>query len=227
MRVLVMMEYSGVVRDAFIARGHDAISCDLLPTERPGPHSQLHCFDFLERYPQWDLMVAHPPCTYLTSAGLRWLYHPDDRGLPAEQRRPHPLFPDRADRQKAAVAVVERLWAQPHIPRVAIENPIGKLPKLSVLGPASQVIQPWWFGHEETKATCLWLKNLPLLKPTNIVGPPPDDPEKRKAWEKCFRHTNSPDRWKDRSRTYQGIGDAIAAQWGGYDDTQGLEDLVQ
>lgn len=205
MKVLVMMEMSGRVRDAFIARGHDAISCDILPSERPGPHSQLHWWEFLYEYPEWDLMIAHPPCTFLTVSCNRWFYHPDDKYLPIEQRRPHPKFPTRAEDRQKAIRVVETLWGQKQIPRIAIENPIGRLPTLSRMGKPSQIIQPWMFGHGETKATCLWLKNLPLLKPTNIV-------EGRE--QRMFRLPPSKDRDIERSRTYQGIADAMAEQWG-------------
>lgn len=200
MNVLVMMEFSGVIRDAFIRWGHNAVSCDLLPTERPGPHSQLHCFDFLREYPNWDLMICHPPCTYLTAAGARWRY--DAR------------YPDRAEDQAKAIVVVERLWAQDQIPRIALENPVGCIPKLSTLGPCTQIIHPWQYGHRETKKTCLWEKNLNLLTPSDVVGPPPGGPE-RKEWEKVFRHPRNEDRWKDRSRTFTGVGEAMAVQWGG------------
>src|SRR5690349_922709 len=141
MRILVACEFSGIVRDAFIARGHDAVSCDLLPTERPGPHYQGDVRDLLGQ--GWDLMIAHPPCTYLTRAGARWWKDPA-RQLAAEE----------------AIAFVRQLWVAP-IERIAIENPIGKLHQ--AMGRPQQIIQPWQHGHGETKATCLWLKNLPPL----------------------------------------------------------------
>ncbi len=191
MRVLVMMEYSGRVRDAFLRRGHYAVSCDLLPSESDaGEHSTLHWYDFLLQYPDWDLMIAHPPCTFLASSGARWF--------------DSPKYPTRRADQQEAIKVVEGLWNQP-IPKIAIENPIGVLPRLSAMGAATQIVQPWWFGDPETKATCLWEKNLPLLQPTNICC----------VTNHSVHHASpGPDRWKDRSRTFQGFADAMADQWG-------------
>jgi hypothetical protein len=179
MRVLVACEYSGTVRDAFRARGHDAMSCDLLPTDAPGPHYQGDVRDVLGD--GWDLMVAHPPCTHLAVSGARWFH--------LKQRE-----------QAEALDFVRLLMAAP-ISRIAIENPVsvisGRICK------PDQVIQPWMFGHGETKATCLWLKGLPKLKPTNIV----DGREAR-----IHRLPPSPDRWKIRSATYAGIAAAMADQ---------------
>lgn len=180
MKVLVGCEYSGVVRDAFIARGHDAISCDLLPTEAPGPHYQGDVRDILNE--GWDLMIAHPTCTYLARSGARW-------------------WPGREQEQAAAIAFVRSLMAA-SIPRIAIENPIGALS--SAIRPPDQIIQPWQFGHGETKATCLWLKNLPLLVPTHVVTG-------REA--RIHRMAPGPERGKERSRTYRGIAEAMAEQW--------------
>lgn len=182
MRVLVACEYSGVVRDAFLALGHDAMSCDLLPTDSPGPHYQGDVFDIIND--GWDLMVAHPPCTHLAVSGARW-------------------FPQkRADgRQQGAIDFFMRL-ANADIPKIAIENPICIMS--TEWRKPDQIIQPWQFGHGETKATCLWLKNLPKLTPTTIV----DGREAR-----VHKLPPSPDRWKLRSTTYQGIADAFAAQW--------------
>lgn len=181
MRVLVACEYSGRVRDAFIARGHDAMSCDLLPTESPGPHYQGDVFDVVGD--GWDLMVAHPPCTHLAVSGSRW-------------------FKDKRNEQAEALDFVRALMAAP-IDRIAVENPISVIS--SKICKPDQIIQPWQFGHGETKATCLWLKGLPKLTPTNIV-------EGREA--KVHRMPPGPDRWKNRSRTYQGIAEAMAQQWG-------------
>ena len=183
MRVLIACEFSGIVRDAFIARGHDAMSCDLLPTESPGPHYQGDVFDIIGD--GWDLMVAHPPCTDLAVSGARW-------------------FADkRADgRMQRAYEFVMTLAEAP-IERIAIENPISVLS--SMWRKPDQIIQPWQFGHPETKATCFWLKKLPQLEPTNIV----DGREAR-----VHRLSPGPDRWKERSRTLQGIADAMAEQWG-------------
>jgi hypothetical protein len=208
MKALVMMECSGRVRDAFIACGHDAISCDILPTEQPGPHSTLHWYEFLERYPDgWDLMIAHPPCTFLTLSGNRWLSHPDDKHLAAEKRRPHPNFPTRAADRIEGIRVVEALWNQKQIPRIALENPRGVLPRLSSLGKPTQVVHPWWFGDPEKKATCLWLKQLPLLEPTNIVEP---------LLASTWKEPPGPDRQRNRSRTFLGFAMAMAVQWGGF-----------
>lgn len=200
MRVLVACEYSGRVRDAFRARGHHAVSCDLLPTERPGEHWQGDVRELL-RDP-WDLMVAHPPCTYLTVAGVRWLYHPDDKHLPTGERRPHPSYPNRRKDQEDSLEFVRLLMDAP-IPRIAIENPVSVIS--SRIRKPDQVIQPWQFGHGETKATCLWLKGLPPLRPTNIV----DGREAR-----VHMMPPGPDRWKERSRTFEGVAAAMAAQWG-------------
>jgi hypothetical protein len=181
MRVLVACEYSGTVRDAFRARGHDAMSCDLLPTEKPGPHYQGDVFDIIGD--GWDLMIAHPPCTHLAVSGARW-------------------WKDKLDEQAEALWFVAQLMGAP-IPRIAIENPISKIS--TAIRKPDQIVQPWQFGHGETKATCLWLKGLPLLVPTQVVGG-------REA--RIHKMSPGPDRWKERSRTYQGIADAMASQWG-------------
>ena len=183
MRVLVACEFSGTVRDAFARRGHDAWSCDLLPTERPGQHIEGDALDVLGD--GWDLMVAHPPCTHLAVSGARW-------------------FPQkRADgRQQAALDFVRALLDAP-IPRIALENPVSVIS--SHIRKPDQTIQPWQFGHGEVKRTCLWLKNLPELRPTKVV-------EGREA--RVHKLTPSEDRWKLRSVTYQGIADAMAEQWG-------------
>jgi hypothetical protein len=181
MRVLIACEYSGTVRDAFIAKGHDAISCDLLPTDKLGPHYEGDVFDIIGK--GWDLMIAHPPCTHLAVSGSRW-------------------FKDKVTEQAEALAFVRRLLDAP-ILKIALENPISVIS--TRIRKPDQIIQPWQFGHGETKATCLWLKGLPKLAPTNIV-------EGREA--RVHRLPPSPDRWKIRSTTYQGIADAMAEQWG-------------
>jgi site-specific DNA-cytosine methylase len=180
MRVLAACEFSGTVRDAFVKRGHFAMSCDILPSDKPGSHWQGDVRDILCGF---DLMIAHPPCTHLAVSGARW-------------------FKEKQDEQALALEFVRYLMDAP-IPRIAIENPISIIP--SRIRKPDQIIQPWQFGHGETKATCLWLKNLPLLKPTNIV-------DGREA--KVHKLPPSPDRWKLRSITYQGIADAMAEQWG-------------
>lgn len=182
-RVLVACEFSGVVRDAFIRRGHDAMSCDLLDTETSGPHYRGDVRDVLGD--GWDLMIAHPPCTDLASSGARWF---------AEKR---------ADgRQQRAIDFV-RLLLEADIPQIAIENPIGVLS--TYIRKPDQIVQPWQFGHGETKATCWWLKGLPHLVPTDVV-------EGREA--RIHRMPPSQDRWKLRSMTYIGMAEAMADQWG-------------
>lgn len=183
MRVLVGFEFSGVVRDAFIAQGHEAWSCDLLPTERPGPHYQCDILDVLMRGLGWDLAVFHPPCTHLAVSGARW-------------------FKEKREEQEAALGMVQLLM-DCEIPRICIENPISIIS--SRIRKPDQIIQPWMFGHGEVKATCLWLKGLPKLQPTRIV----DGREPR-----IHRMPPGPERGKERSRTYQGIAEAMASQWG-------------
>lgn len=183
MNVLIACEYSGVVRDAFLGGGHNAMSCDLLPTEVAGPHYQGDVRDVLD-YP-WDLMIAHPPCTHLSVSGAR---HFDGKRMDG--------------RQQSAVSFFMML-AKCQIPRIAIENPVCIMS--SLWRRPDQVIQPWQFGHGETKATCLWLKALHPLVPTDIV----DGREAR-----VHRMPPSADRWKERSRTFSGIAKAMADQWG-------------
>lgn len=228
MRVLVACEFSGIVRDAFIARGHKAISCDLLPSERPGPHHQGHIREIL-RSGAWDLMIAHPPCTHLAVSGARY-------------------FKEKVDKQAEALEFVRYLLEAP-IPRIALENPVSIIS--TKIRKPDQIIQPWMFGHEESKATCLWLKNLPQLRPTKIIeakhygckcgcrfqadlgkyGCPNCEGESGPA---KFIYSNqtpsgrnkigpSPTRWIERSRTYSGIAEAMAEQWGKEinTDTQG------
>ena len=180
-RVLVACEFSGIVRRAFRANGHDAWSCDLLPAEDGGEHIQGDCLAAIER--GWDMMIAFPPCTHLASSGARW-------------------FPMKRSEQAAALDFVRALMLAP-IARIAIENPVGIIS--TKIRKPDQIIQPWQFGHGETKATCLWLKNLPPLRPTNIV-------DGRQA--RVHREPPSPDRWKRRSRTLSGIAAAMADQWG-------------
>lgn len=181
MKVLVACEYSGTVRDAFIRAGHEAISCDLLPTDFPGPHYQGNVLDIIRN--GWDLMIAHPPCTHLAVSGARY-------------------FHLKRKEQLEALEFVQKLMDAP-IERIALENPISVIS--SKIRKPDQIIQPWMFGHGETKATCLWLKNLPKLTPTNIV-----DGREQRIW----KLPPSKDRWKIRSKTFQGIADAMASQWG-------------
>ncbi len=181
MKVLIACEYSGIVREAFNQRGHQALSCDLLPTEIPGNHYQGNVLDILND--GWDLMIAHPPCTHLAVSGARW-------------------FPEKRKDQEQAIEFVKILLNAP-IDRICLENPVSIIS--TRIREPDQIIQPWQFGHGETKSTCLWLKNLPLLRPTNIV-------EGRS--NRIHMMPPGPDRWKERSRTYPGIADALADQYG-------------
>jgi site-specific DNA-cytosine methylase len=190
MRVLIACEFSGVVRRAFRALGHDAYSCDLLEAEDGSPfHFQNDIMDTLRWEDGWDLMIAHPPCTHLAVSGARW-------------------FKEKLTEQAEALDFVRMLMGV-QIPRIAIENPISIIS--SRIRKPDQIIQPWQFGHGEIKATCLWLKNLPKLTPTNIV-------EGRKA--RVHLMPPGPNRWKERSRTLEGIAAAMAMQWGGVESAR-------
>lgn len=182
MKILIACEFSGVVRDAFIARGHDAMSCDLLPTERPGPHYMGDVFKIIND--GWDMMIAFPPCTHLCSSGARHF---------AQKR---------ADGRQQQGVDFFMAFTRTSIPKVAIENPVGIMS--TIYRKPDQIIQPWMFGHGETKATCLWLHGLPALTPTNIV-------EGREP--RIHRMAPGPNRSNERSRTYLGIADAMATQW--------------
>ena len=180
-QILVACEFSGVVRDAFASVGWDAWSCDLLPSERPGKHIQGDVLGVLDD--GWDMMIAHPPCTHLAVSGARW-------------------FKEKQAEQSAALEFVRALLAAP-IEHIALENPVSIIS--SRVRKPDQVIQPWMFGHGETKATCLWLKNLPNLVPTSVVNGRDN---------RVHREPPGPDRWKNRSRTYTGVAEAMAQQWG-------------
>lgn len=197
MRVLVACEYSGAVRDAFIRAGHYAASCDLLPSESAiGDHYQCNVLDILDH--GWDLLIAHPPCTYLCSSGLHWNNKRPERRLLTEE----------------ALEFVRLLMDAP-VPRIAIENPIGCIS--SRIREPDQTIQPWQFGHDASKATCLWLKNLPLLQETKIIAPRLVNGRPRWSNQTDSGQNKLPpsaDRWKIRSETYSGIADAMAQQWG-------------
>ena len=180
MRVLVGCEYSGIVRDAFSVLGHDAWSCDILPTEREGNHFRCDVRDVLNM--NWDIGIFHPPCTHLAVSGARW-------------------FKDKVKEQEEALNFVRHLLNAP-IPKIALENPVSIIS--SRIRKPDQIIQPYWFGDPYQKTTCLWLKNLPKLIPTNIV-------EGRE--QKCWKESPGPDRWKNRSRTYKGIARGMSEQW--------------
>ena len=192
MKVLVACEFSGIVRDAFIAKGHDAVSCDLLPTERPGPHIQgdiIQHLSYCPTYRHYDLMVAFPPCKYICNGGNNWL-----------NRRPDLDW--RGNREKGAAFFME--FANAPIKRIAIENPIGCMS--TKFRKPNQIIRPFMFGHEYNKDVCLWLKNLPNLEPTKIIDPPY---KKLDFWS----NKRNPNGRSLKSITFQGIADAMAAQW--------------
>lgn len=195
MKILIACEYSGTVRDAFRALGHDATSCDLLPTDREGPHYQGSVLDIIND--GWDMMIAHPPCTYLANSGVSWL-HKD---------------PSRWDKLNEGAAFFRLLWEAP-IGRIAIENPImHKYAKERTgAGRQGQIVQPWMFGHTESKATCLWLKNLPPLRETkNVKAETMKLPDNER--QRLHYLPPSPTRWKERSTTFSGIAQAMADQW--------------
>ena len=183
MKILIAFEFSGTVRDAFIAKGHDAISCDLLETDQPGPHYQGDVMDIL--HDDWDMIIAFPPCTDLASSGARWFKEKQQDG-----------------RQEKSIALFMSI-VKAKCERIAIENPIGIMS--SYYRKPDQIIQPWQYGHGETKSTCLWLKGIPLLIPTNIV-----EGREQRIW----KLPPSKDRAKIRSLTYKGIAEAMADQWG-------------
>lgn len=191
MKILIACEYSGRVREAFAKRGHDAWSCDILPTDIPGNHIQGDVLKHL--YDRWDMMIAFPPCTHLAASGARW-------------------WKTKGTQQESAIRFVAALRAAPII-KIAIENPVGILS--TAWRKPDQIIQPWQFGDEATKTTCLWLKNLPKLEPTNIVGKGARHITKSgKSLPTWYNLPPSPSRSKIRSLTFQGIADAMAAQWG-------------
>lgn len=196
MKILVACEYSGVVRDAFLARGHDAWSCDILPTDsNPDRHYQCDIFEVIGN--GWGMMIAHPPCTYLSNSGVCHLHKDETRW----------------EKMREGAEFFKKLL-EADIPRIAIENPIMHKYAKEIIGRGQdQVVQPWMFGHMEQKATCLWLRNLPLLKETNNVKEPmlKLPPNER---QRLHYLPPSKDRWKLRSTTFKGIADAMASQWG-------------
>lgn len=200
-KVLVACEFSGAVRRAFCARGHDAYSCDLLPAEDGGPHIHQDVGELLEETRgQWDLMIAHPPCTYLTLAGLHW----------------NNRIVGRREKTEQALEFV-RLLLSADVPRICLENPIGAISRH--IRKPDQIIQPWQFGHPESKQTAFWLQGLPMLEPTNILTPTRFQENGCPRWDNQTptgqnKLGPSPDRWKIRSRTYNGIASAMAEQWG-------------
>ena len=190
MRVGVLCEFSGTVRDAFLACGHDAVSCDLLPTTSPGPHLQGDCLAF--DWSDYDLLICHPPCTHLAVSGSRW-------------------FKDKRVEQEAALEFVSALMRLP-VPRICVENPVSVIS--SRIRKPEQIIQPYEYGHSESKKTCLWLKNLPKLRPTNVLPLPAKGVWDNQTPSGQNKLGPSPDRWLLRSKTYTGIAAAMAGQWG-------------
>lgn len=217
-RILIACEESQATTKAFRKLGHEAFSCDLLPCSGGHPewHYQCDIFEVINK--GWDLMVAHPPCTFLTGSGVQWLSNPEDKALPFEERRPHPKYPNRRQDMLYSVEFVKALY-NADIKHIAIENPVGLLS--SRWKKPDQIVQPYMFGDEATKTTCLWLKNLPLLLPTDIVG---------KGERTVFASGKSHPKWyadalknaktKEerqtlRSKTFEGMAQAFAEQWGG------------
>ncbi|WP_285827653.1 hypothetical protein [Bacteroides acidifaciens] len=229
--ILIACEESQTVCKAFRKLGFNAFSCDILPCSGGHPEWHLHCDvigvikdkkgvletgDDFALEGDWDLMIAHPPCTYLSVSGARWYYHPDDKDLPIDQRRPHPNFPTRAQDRKEAIEFFLAL-ANADIPRIAIENPVGIMSKL--FQKPNQIVQPYWFGDEATKTTCLWLKNLPNLVPTKMVGKGErvvlsSGKSLPKWYSDSFNTKISTEMRRTlRSKTFQGFADAMAEQW--------------
>ena len=205
-KVLIACEYSGIVRNAFSKLGHDAWSIDIIPTESEGNHIIGDAMDHLDD--GWDLMIAHPPCTFLSVTGTWCLYHPEDRHLPTSERRANPKFPNRRQQQNDALDFVQKLMDAP-IPKICIENPVSVIS--SRIRKPDQYVQPFHHGHKESKKTGLWLKNLPLLEETdNVWEETKDLPDKLKKRIWWMGGANK----KLRSKFYTGIADAMANQWG-------------
>lgn len=217
MKILIACEESQAITLAFRKLGYEAYSCDLLPCSGGHPewHYQEDVFSVIERE-DWDMMIAHPPCTYLTSSGVQWLSHPEDKDLPFEERRAHPKYPNRRKDMLDSVEFVKALY-NCKIPKVAIENPIGLLS--TRWKKPDQIIQPYMFGDEASKSTCLWLKNLPQLTSTKMVGKGEyvtySSGKKMPKWyaDALSNAKSDAERRTLRSKTFQGIADAIAQQW--------------
>ena len=218
MRILVACEESQAVTKALRALGHEAFSCDLLPCSGGHPewHFQKSVFEVLDM--GWDMLIAHPPCTYLAVSGAQWYYHPEDKELPIEKRRPHPKYPNRAKDREEAIKFFLALANAP-IPKIAIENPICIMS--SHWRKPDQIIQPYMFGDEATKTTCLWLKGLPKLEPTKMVGKGERvvfaSGKSMPKWyaEAISKAKTKQERQSLRSKTFAGISEAMAMQWAG------------
>lgn len=220
-RVLIACEESQAITKEFRALGYEAFSCDLLPCSGGHPewHIQGDVFKIIND--GWDLMIAHPPCTFLSASGAGWLYHPDDKDLPTQARRPHPKYPNRIQDRDEAVEFVKKIY-ESDIPHIAIENPIGSLS--SQWRKPDQIVHPWMFGDEANKATCFWLKGLPTLVPTDVVGKgeffewvdgKSGKLKRQPMWYyKALSEAKTPaERRTLRSKTFQGMAKAIAKQW--------------
>ena len=229
--VLVACEESQAVTKELRLLGHQAFSCDLLPCS--GGHPEWHfnndVFDIIKHkggqlqsgtsvaVPQWDIMIAHPPCTYLAVSGAQWYYHPEDKQLPTAERRPHPRYPNRMKDREAAIRFFRKLWKAP-IERIVIEKPIGIISSTDI-GKPTQIVQPYMFGDEARKTTCLWIKNLPLLQPTNVVGQGElvhfkSGKSQPKWYADAFAKAKSAEERRTmRSKTFEGMAKAMAEQW--------------
>jgi hypothetical protein len=218
MRILVACEESQAVTKELRALGHEAYSCDLLPTSGSNPewHIKGDVLKVIDAFMPWDMMIAFPPCTYLSSSGAQWYYHPEDKDKPLHLRRPHPKYPDRAKDKNDAIRFFMALYNSP-IPKVAIENPVGVMS--TAFRKPDQIIQPWMFGDEASKTTCLWLKNLPPLEPTEIVGKGErvtfaSGKSHPKWYADALANAKTPaERRTLRSKTFPGIAKAMAQQW--------------
>ena len=220
-KILIACEESQAITKEFRALGFEAFSCDILPCSGGHPewHIQGDVFNVIDQ--GWDLMIAHPPCTYLSQSGTQWYYHPDDKHLPIDERRPHPKYPNRQAERQSAIEFVRKL-AEANIPRIAIENPIGSLSRR--WRKPDQIIQPWMFGDKASKSTCLWLKNLPLLTATDVVDrgeffewTDKNGKVKRQPmwYYKALSEAKTPAQRRTlRSKTFTGMAKAIANQWG-------------
>ncbi|MDY6536547.1 DNA cytosine methyltransferase [Acinetobacter faecalis] len=232
LNILVACEESQAITKELRDLGHNAFSCDLLPCSGGHPewHFNIDVFEIIKHkggelqngesahVPRWDMMIAHPPCTYLAVSGAQWYYHPEDKHLPKEERRPHPKFPNRAQDRDDAIAFFKALW-EADIPKIAIENPVGVIS--SHIGKATQIVQPYMFGDEATKTTCLWIKGLPLLEQTNLVGKGErvtfaSGKSMPKWYAEALVKAKTPEERRNlRSKTFKGMAKAMALQWAG------------
>ena len=215
-KVLVACEYSRTLANRFESMGFYTVSCDILDADTKGLHYKGNVFDIIDD--GWDFMVAHPPCTYLSVSGNAWLYHPEDKHLPQDQRRDHPKHPRRREKAKEAAEFAKNLYGS-DIPYVAIENPVSRLSTL--WRKSDQTVQPWWFGDDAEKATSYWLKGLPKLEKTDVVTPTKHITKSGKTystwwWETCKLPTKGGQRAHARNKSFPGVSDAIANQWGSF-----------